>query len=345
MQAHLHTHWREEMSFKKFLISFLFFYTTFAWADQLIIEPDMGRAPIINAIKDTRYSIDLVIYGFTDQQILKALLKHGSKSLKIILEQTPYRANDENLKTIHALNDMDVKWHGSVPPFRLIHQKTLLLDDRKAIVMTFNFTQSTFKNQRNFALVIDDPKRVKAIQAIFDADWNHKSIQTNCSDLIVSPDHSREKLIDLIKQAKQSIQIYAQTLNDYKIVGTIAKAAHKGIKVEVLTSASMRSKQFEYLARAGVSIHQSRGLYIHAKVMIIDNKLAIIGSTNLTRPSFEDNRELSVVTYDNNVIRQLNNTFKSDWQDATPSIPQKQNVMHTLNKILKCANKIVKVLS
>lgn len=336
------------MSFKKILVCFLIFFTTNTWADQLIIEPEMGRAPIIKAINDARYSIDLVMYGFTDQQILRALLKQRSKSLKIILERTPFKAEDENVKTIRVLDDSNVKWHGGIPPYRLVHQKTLLLDDRKAIVMTFNFTRSTFSNQRNFALVLEDPKRVKAIQAIFDADWNHKPIQTTSSDLILSPDHSREKMMELIQQAKQSIRIYAQTFNDYKIIGTIAKAAHRGIKVEMLTSASLRSKQFDYLTKAGVSIHQSRGLYIHAKAMIIDNKLAVIGSTNLTRPSFEDNRELSVITDDSNVIRQLNNTFNSDWKDATPSITQPvqpREVLRTVNKILKCVNKVMKTLS
>lgn len=324
----------------------LFSWTQFIWADQLIIEPEMGRTPILDAIKNAEQSIDLVMYGFTDDAILQALLRKQNKSLKIILERSPYRADKENLKIIKVFNDNDIKWHGAVPPYRLVHQKSLIIDDNKAIVMTFNFTRSTFKNERNFALVIDDAKRVHAIADIFAADWNHKSVANNPTDIILSPDDSRDKFTALIKQAKNSIQIYAQTLNDYKLVGALAKTARKGVKIDVLTSASMRGKQLDYLTRAGVNIHQSNGLYIHAKAMVIDNQIAIIGSTNLTRASLEDNRELSVVTRDPTVIRQLSETFEHDLQAANNrvsyhhyqnNLPNQRAVMRAMKHVVKWA--------
>jgi phosphatidylserine/phosphatidylglycerophosphate/cardiolipin synthase-like enzyme len=287
-----------------------------ARADQLIIEPDMGRAPIINAIQSTEYSIKLVMYGFTDQSLLDAIInqKRNGKTINILLESTPYKAENENEKVIAELNNNHIPWLGHIPPFRLIHQKTLLLDDNKAIVMTFNFTRSTFKNERNFARVIDDPKKVKEITAIFSADWNQVPIHSSAADLIVSPDNSREKLLSLISSAKTSIRIYAQNITDYEIVGELAKAARQGIVVQLLTSSKMSEKQENYLTRAGVAILYSKKLIIHAKIMSFDDQLAMIGSINLTRSSLEDNRELSVLTRDRTVIKQLNATFDNDWK-------------------------------
>jgi len=304
----------------KRIIVILFLLIAFpVWADQLIIEPDMGRKPILDAINSAQHSIDLVMYGFTDKDLLNAILKKKSngKTIHVILERNPYKAENENKQTIDAFNTNQIAWLGHITPFRLIHQKTLILDESKAMVMTFNFTHSTFKNERNFALIIDDPQRVQAIASIFSADWNHVPSFNHAHDVIVSPDNSRNMFISLITHAQTSIQIYAQNLNDYKIVGVLAKAAKSGVTIQILTSKPLREKQSHYLTRAGIAIHYSQKFMIHAKVLIIDNQQAVIGSNNLTHASLDDNRELSVITHDPNVIKQLTATFSHDWNNKT----------------------------
>jgi cardiolipin synthase len=298
------------------LISTIALLSSTSFANQLLIEPDMGRTPIIEAINQTKQSLHLVMYGFTDEQLLNAILKKHSqhKSIQIILEQTPYKAESENSKTINLLNQNNIEWHGTIPPFRLIHQKTLLIDNDKAIVMTFNFTNSSFKNERNFALIIDDPKQVNQINAVFSADWNHKAADTHIDNLIYSPDNSREKIIYLIQSAHSTINVYAQSISDYKLIGALAAASKKGVNVNILLSNKLREKQENYLRNKGVHIKLSKHLYIHAKVIIVDGKKAELGSINFTKSSLDDNRELSVITTDPIIVKQLGNTFDQDWQ-------------------------------
>jgi phosphatidylserine/phosphatidylglycerophosphate/cardiolipin synthase-like enzyme len=307
----------------------------------------MGRKPLLDAINNANHSIELVMYGFTDKTLLDALIqkKNQGKTIKVILESSPYKAEGENNKSIAAFNSHDLNWQGHIPPHRLIHQKTLILDGNQAIVMTFNFTHSTFKKERNFALIIDDAQRVKAITSLFAADWNHIPNINSNPDLIISPDNSRAQLTSLINHAKNSIRIYAQNINDYKIIGALANAARRSVKVQIVTSTHMKEKQYNYLTRAGVNIHYNKKYIIHAKVFIIDNQKAVIGSINLTRPSLEDNRELSVVTQDAKVIEQLNNTFTQDWNnqsdfdigldDIQQLIPDKRSISHALHKLKK----------
>lgn len=296
-----------------FLFAILLFFSSPLFADQLIIEPDMGRKPILDAIYSSKHKLNLVMYGFTDPDLRDAIInKHAEgKTVKVILEDQPYKAERENSKTISLFNQNRINWQGNLPSFRLIHQKTLLIDDAKAIVMTFNFTSSSFQHERNFALIMDDPGRVKAISSLFAADWNHLAYENTNSSLIISPDNSRNKLLELIQDAGKSIKIYAQGISDYKIIGALANAARNSVDVQILTSKHLSQGIQDYLHHAGVKIYYTK-MMIHAKVFIIDGQKAVIGSINLTRQSLDDNRELSVITEDRSVISDLNKTFNQD---------------------------------
>ena len=289
--------------------------TQLAQADQLIIEPEMGRAPLLEAIERTQHTLSLAMYGLTDETLLNAITKQKQlgRTVNVFLEQHPYKNENENETAIQAFKTQKVAWQGVIPPYRFIHQKTLILDNKQAIVMTFNFTHASFKNERNFALIIDDPITVHDITAVFNADWQHTPIGTHATELIYSPNDSRSALLKQIKNARHTLNIYQQSVSDFDLVGALAKAAQRGVKINLLLSHPPRQKQADYLKRAGVVIKTSKHYYIHAKVLMIDGETAILGSINFTRASLNDNRELAILTRDKTVVRQLETTFYQDF--------------------------------
>jgi len=294
---------------------------------KLIIEPEMGRAPLLGSILAAKSSVELAIYGFTDEEFVTALIQaqHQHKSVRVLLQHYPYQTTHENEVTIARLQAASVPLAYPGDNFTLLHQKTLIRDQQTATVMTFNLTHSAFKNERNFALQLDDPEDVAEIQHVFISDWAHQPVQVHAADLIWSPDNSREKLLTLIHGARHSINIYAEGLNDYAIVGALAQAARHGVEVNILMShyadqqgrQKAGGKKFVYLAKNNVTVRYSKHLVIHAKVMIIDDNTAVIGSINFTKQSLDSNRELSVITHDPNIIHSLDNTFSADWNGAS----------------------------
>lgn len=300
-------------------IFFFFFLLTPCFASQqLIIEPDAGTKPLIDAIDHAKSSVRLVMYGLTEPSLIEAFVraKNQGKDVKILLQRTPYKNENENNDAIKLLETNQVPLEFADGDFQLTHQKTLLLDDRDAIIMTFNLTRSTFSKERNFALVIDDPAIVREIQQVFSQDWKHDITPTHSSRLVWSPDNSREQIMALIQSARSTIQIYAQGLSDYQIIGELARAARRGVKVDILTSADESTKtrgKFAYLEKAGCTIRFSKHYVIHAKVIIIDKQKAMLGSINLTKPSINKNRELAIITNDSSVVNQLEQTFQKDF--------------------------------
>lgn len=290
-------------------------FSLFCFADELIVEPDNGRAPLIEAIHHAKKTVNLTLYGFTDTNFMQSLAdaKNNGKTVRILLEPHPYRANDENTKAIQFLQHADIPIHWPSEQFKFLHQKTFLLDNDNAIVMTFNLTRSTFKNERNFALRITDAAMVQEIQRVFNADWQQQQSFVSNPNLVWSPDNSRTKILDFIEQAQSDIKIYTQNIADYEVIGALAQAARSHVKVQILLSSMPTKKRLNYLRHAGVKVHKSDGYYIHAKVFIVDQKRAMVGSINLTKTSLDKNRELSVITYDKKIIQQLTDIFDQDF--------------------------------
>jgi phosphatidylserine/phosphatidylglycerophosphate/cardiolipin synthase-like enzyme len=88
-----------------------------------------------------------------------------------------------------------------------------------------------------------------------------------------------------------------------------------------MTTAANWKDAFRGLSDAGVQVRTypaDAPLYIHAKVIIADNKEAFVGSENFSSTSLDQNRELGIIVSDPAVVSQLSATFAKDWQSAAP---------------------------
>jgi len=71
-------------------------------------------------------------------------------------------------------------------------------------------------------------------------------------------------------------------------------------------------RMFGDLLRAGIRIFEYNGSMIHAKVLLVDNLWAVLGTTNLDNRSFEHNDEVNIVIRDQDVARRLRADFEND---------------------------------
>jgi phosphatidylserine/phosphatidylglycerophosphate/cardiolipin synthase-like enzyme len=76
------------------------------------------------------------------------------------------------------------------------------------------------------------------------------------------------------------------------------------------------------LRKAGISVRADRQYYIHAKLMLIDQAHAYVGSENISTASLDDNRELGLIVANPQIIQTLATTFASDYA-ASQDYPTK----------------------
>jgi cardiolipin synthase A/B len=101
---------------------------------------------------------------------------------------------------------------------------------------------------------------------------------------------------------------------DDSLTTAIVSAAERGVDVTLINSEAMdqffvgnaERSYYEDLLSAGVKIYQYKApILLHTKTMIIDDDIAVIGSSNLDMRSFHLNLEVTMICYDAQVVADL----------------------------------------
>jgi cardiolipin synthase A/B len=99
----------------------------------------------------------------------------------------------------------------------------------------------------------------------------------------------------------------------------LCAAALRGVRLELIVphksdslivTAAARS-YFDELLRAGAHVYEYPRM-VHAKTMVVDGKIAIVGSANLDNRSFRLNFEVSALFYDPSALAELSRLFDVD---------------------------------
>jgi cardiolipin synthase A/B len=147
----------------------------------------------------------------------------------------------------------------------------------------------------------------------------------------------REQYFAAIKAARHSIYIENQALSVGAIVDGLNNALQRGVQVVVLlpaepeswvTAARRRSENKEFFDKlaalgqhenfclAGIAGNDAEGLrksiYVHAKLMLIDDAWATIGSCNLHRNSLFGHTELNASIWSSEHVRSLRRTLLAE---------------------------------
>ncbi len=60
-------------------------------------------------------------------------------------------------------------------------------------------------------------------------------------------------------------------------------------------------------------MHKQKNLRVHAKLIVVDDGHALVGSMNIDRSAFDLRRELGIMTDDPAIVGRLKEVFGSDW--------------------------------
>ena len=125
----------------------------------------------------------------------------------------------------------------------------------------------------------------------------------------------------LIHDARTSVEVtmaYFAPSDDF--INSLVKAARRGVRVRLMLPSvcdvhlllTAARSFYETLMNAGVEIYERRAVVLHAKSMVIDSRISVVGSMNLDYRSIEYNCELSAVVHSEKFGQQMHQLFEHD---------------------------------
>lgn len=226
------------------------------------------------------------------------------------------------------------------------HRKLTIIDGSIGYIGGFNVGDEYLGKNKKFGYWRDTHLRVKgsaveSMQTRFILDWNqasksdilhedryYQSIPSGDAGMqIVSsgPDQELEQIkkgyLKMIMEAKE--YIYIQTpyfIPDESLRDALRIAAYSGVDVKVMIP-NKPDHPFVYwatlsysgdLLQAGGEIYIYQNGFLHAKTIIVDGKIASVGTANIDVRSFRLNFEVNAFIYDKKVTRELEQAFHDD---------------------------------
>lgn len=273
------------------------------------VQPvDSGKA-ILDAIKSAESSVHMTMYLLTDTKIIDALgdRKDAGKEVKVVLNKTfpPNGGDNTSAFTKLSARGVDVVWASA--QYSFTHAKTIVIDAKKAIVMTMNLTPSSPKTNREYIATDSDADDVATLEALFAADHRGETGVTVASKLVISPAAAnskgspRDQLAALIGSAKKSLDVEVQSLSDRTLVDGILAQHAAGLDVHVVIDGDVSNTNaqltvIDKLKRKGVPLRSLKSPDLHAKAIVVDGERLFVGSQNFTLPALDTNREVGILT-------------------------------------------------
>ena len=294
----------------------------------LVTLPNQGLTSTYAFINSATQTLDMVMYELTDTTAsgdLVAIAKTGVK-VRVILDQNDEKsANTPAYNQLKAATNVSVIWANKI--YEATHQKSIVVDDSRALIMTYNLTSQYYSTSRDFGVFDNDPDDVAAIETTFNADFVDGTVTPpDGDDLIWSPTNSDSSLLALINNSTTSLLVENEEMSASDIVSALGNAAKRGVSCTIIMTAnSDYTSELKTLNSDGCKIAtyaETASLYIHAKAILADYNTGAakvyIGSENFSTASLTKNRELGVIISDPAIMTSINTTMTSDYAGGTP---------------------------
>jgi phosphatidylserine/phosphatidylglycerophosphate/cardiolipin synthase-like enzyme len=294
----------------------------------LIVLPDDTAKPILDAVAGAARSLNIRMFLFTDPTLLDAVVAAKRRGVHVRVMLNPARRsgeseNDESRKTLEAAG---IEVRDSSPAFALTHQKSMVIDDATGFVESLNWETRDLTETRDYAVVTTHKSEVTEMVACFDADWTQTKFEPDQqSRLIWCPNNGRERIAAFIDGAKESLWLQNERYQDTVIIERLVRAMRRGVRVHIMARPPHTLKKdklvegvggLRIMHDVGAKVHRLKGLKLHGKMLLADEKRAVVGSINLSPGSFDARRELAIETDADHVVKRLVHTSHHDWQHS-----------------------------
>lgn len=125
-------------------------------------------------IRVTEYSVDAALYRLNHPRLARALESAQERGLRVrvVLDRNKY---EESRPTRELLSNGRIPFrvsYGRLGPGSKMHHKFAILDDKKALTGSYNWTLESEEQNFENLLILDEPQHLDAYRREFEALWS-----------------------------------------------------------------------------------------------------------------------------------------------------------------------------
>ena len=289
----------------------------------LITEPDQGYTPIYTLLSSAKHTLDMTMYEFSDSSAEKALIDDAARGVTVrVLLDKQYHGGPFNQPVFDDLARHHVKVQWASTQVSITHQKSFVIDGKKAVIMTGNLTSRYYPTSRDFALVDTKKTDVDAIEATFTLDWaDSKGTARAVPIWSGAPARKPASRPDRLGQAQPAGRERRDegTANRQRARRRSQTRRQRPGRHDRLAQLEEQLRRAQSRRRQRAHLQEQHQDALHPRQA--DRRRRPPGlpwQRELLRRSLQYNRELGLITTSTTILRAIKTTFASDYASATP---------------------------
>jgi phosphatidylserine/phosphatidylglycerophosphate/cardiolipin synthase-like enzyme len=298
----------------------------------LLVLPDAGVAAIVALLQSARASLRLKILEFDHAGLIEAVAAPARRGVKVrvLFNKAGRGRASDNAAARAALQAAGAEVADAPHKLSVVHEKSLVLDDERALVMSCDWTAAGLAEARDYAVLTTNRHDVDEIAACFDADWAHQGFKPHGHGrlrLVWGPLNARQRTADFIDAARHTLVVQNARYQDPVMIERLVRAQRRGVALQLMAHAVHRMQAKEIttdvgglrmLDDLGVQVRRLKHLRLHGNLLLADGARAMLGSVNFSPASLDRRRELAIETDAAEVVKPLQLAALHDWSHSRP---------------------------
>jgi cardiolipin synthase len=188
----------------------------------LVVLPDAGVAPVLALLASAKVSLRVKVFQFDEPALLGAVVAAAQRgvAVRVLFNRAGHGAAPDNAGARAALHGAGAECvDASHKVFALVHEKSVVVDDQRALVQSADWSTTSLAEARDYGVVTTHRHEVDEIACGFDADWQHKHFKPHAhAHLLWCPLNGRERIAAFIDDARHSLLVQNERYQDPVII-------------------------------------------------------------------------------------------------------------------------------
>jgi phosphatidylserine/phosphatidylglycerophosphate/cardiolipin synthase-like enzyme len=262
-------------------------------ADRIITAPGERRDAIFDVLRGARRQLLVSLFRCNDSGVFDELAAAVERGVAVDVLTTGRAKGRKKLQKLwDALGRTGANIHTYPDPVVKYHAKYLVADDGPAVVASLNFTKKCFTRTSDAIVITYDPAVVSGLRLLLEADREGHPVPDRVTErLIIGPERARRQFSDLVVNARERIRLIDPKLSDPDLLTLLNERRAAGVRVDIVGG-----------KRIG-------DLKSHGKMMLVDGRLAVVGSLALAAVSLDFRREVAITVQEPAAVGEIERFF------------------------------------